>query len=98
MIDANVSSKHFDGQNVYFDRLIAVAPDQFTETLSRFSNVSPGSIVWNFNEVNDKIFIKCKDDSYVYFSSIVLSGLGNLTAQKFQQKVLKTKVSKPIKS
>ena len=37
----------------------------------------------------DKVFVKCKDDTWAYFEEVTLQGLGKLNVTKLVNKVLK---------
>ena len=91
-------AKRLDGQNVYFEGLYNVGnmSDHFANIHKAFNGARPGSIVWNANIDKDKIYVKCKDNTWIYFTEIVLPGLGRLNATQLITKVFKTQISKPV--
>ena len=53
--------------------------------------VRPGSVVWNTDLDAEKIFVKCKDDTWAYFEEVTLPGLGKLSTPNLIKKLLKKK-------
>ena len=56
--------------------------------------MQPGAIVWNLDIASDKVFIKCKDQTWLSFDEIFLPKLGLLTVPKLIQKLFKKKKAK----
>ena len=44
--------------------------------------VKPGALIWNLDVAQDKVFVKCKDQTWVSFEEIVLPKLGTLKVPK----------------
>lgn len=88
-------SKFKDG-HIYFSGLHSIDKDQCSEDLRELlqDNIQPGSIVWNTDLDANKVFVKCVENSWVYFTEATLPGLGKLTVPKLIAKLLKKKKAK----
>ena len=76
MLDVPFLQK-FDGQTVYFSGLYQVegcGPDSelLLSMLEAYDGAVPGALVWHARLDNEKIFIKCKDNTWCFFKDIVL--------------------------
>ena len=57
--------------------------------LSAFDTATPGALVWHARLDKEKIFIKCKDNTWCYFEDIVLHGIGQVNGEGLITRVLK---------
>ena len=55
-----------------------------------------GSLVWDQDVDSERVYVKCKDDTWAAFSELNLHGLGKCDAKKLVQKLLKKKRSKTV--
>ena len=54
----------------------------------------PGSLVWHSDYDPERVFVKCKDQTWVYFTEATLPGIGKVNIPKLITKVLKKKQAK----
>ena len=86
------SIKNFEGQNVYFGGLHQVNVAELGELLPE--KAEPGAIVWNADVDSERVFVRCKDHTWVFFEEVSLPNLGKLSTPKLISKLLKKKKAK----
>ena len=55
------------------------------------NEAKPGSLVWHSDYDPERVFVKCKDQTWVYFTSATLPGIGKVNISELVRKVLKKK-------
>ena len=80
------SSVDYDlqGENVYLEKLEEVPAGVFSPDI----NTAPGSVLFNFKQHKNKMFMKCADGDYLTFSSITTSRFNKAKVTAFSQKAL----------
>ena len=51
----------------------------------------PGSLIWHLDFDSERVFVKCKDQTWIYFTEATLPGLSKMNTPKLITKVLKKK-------